>query len=109
MDVWINFKNATKWQAEGIFRCFFPAAKPASSPETSVVGISEEQEHLTIPKRKSTAPVVPSLPEEEICILAKRFADAIPDDEFSVSIGIIFHPESLIDFFDRLPPCKVIS
>lgn len=85
MDVWINFKNATKWQAEGIFRCFFPAAKPASSPETSVVGISEEQEHLTIPKRKSTAPVVPSLPEEEICILAKRFADAIPDDEFSVA------------------------
>ena len=25
MDVWVNFANATKWQAEGIFKCFFPS------------------------------------------------------------------------------------
>jgi len=26
MDVWIEFKNASKWQAEALFRNFFPAA-----------------------------------------------------------------------------------
>ncbi|KAF4610002.1 hypothetical protein D9613_010330 [Agrocybe pediades] len=24
MDVWVEFKNATKWQAEALFRNFFP-------------------------------------------------------------------------------------
>jgi chaperone BCS1 len=27
MDVWVNFTNATRWQAEGIFKCFFPSRK----------------------------------------------------------------------------------
>ncbi|TFK20759.1 P-loop containing nucleoside triphosphate hydrolase protein [Coprinopsis marcescibilis] len=27
MDVWIEFKNASKWQAEALFRNFFPAAE----------------------------------------------------------------------------------
>ena len=26
MDVWIEFKNASKWQAEALFRNFFPSA-----------------------------------------------------------------------------------
>jgi len=65
MDVWINFTHATKWQAEGLFKCFFPSKPP-------------------LPKNKRTH-VVPLLPEDEIADLAKKFADQIPEDELSVA------------------------
>jgi len=96
MDVWVNFRNATKWQAEGIFRCFFPskpssqqtaAASPSSPSPSAVVDPKDpiSQENLPVPKRKRNAILSPSLSEGEIASLAKRFADAIPDDEFSVA------------------------
>ena len=83
MDVWINFKHATKWQAEGIFKCFFPAksAAPAAAKDPKD---PTSQANLPIPKRKKAVHVIPQLSEEEISVLAKRFADAIPDEEFSV-------------------------
>ncbi|ETW78832.1 AAA ATPase [Heterobasidion irregulare TC 32-1] len=85
MDVWVNFKNATRWQAEGIFKCFFPS-KPTATPsgETSSPQDSS-QRNLPIPKRKQSSHAVPLLEEAEISELAKRFADAIPDDEMSVA------------------------
>ena len=87
MDVWINFKNATKWQAEGLFKCFFPFKKPTPPSECDSTDItpSQSQENLTLPKRKNTTPTFPALSEEELDVLAKQFADAIPDDEFSVA------------------------
>lgn len=87
MDVWINFKNATRWQAEGIFKCFFPSKKPVPPPdsESTITTPSQSQENLPLPKRKGNAPVVPVLSEEELDVLAKKFANAIPDDEFSVA------------------------
>lgn len=90
MDVWVNFKNATGWQAEGIFKCFFPS-KPTATPsgETSSPQDSS-QRNLPIPKRKQSSHAVPLLEEAEISELAKRFADAIPDDEMSVSGPIPF-------------------
>ena len=96
MDVWVNFKHASKWQAEGIFKCFFPA-KPspsnasnpssASSPSTSAKPDDETPsgEGLAESKRNKAGRSVPLLSEEEISDLAKRFADAIPEDELSVS------------------------
>jgi mitochondrial chaperone BCS1 len=85
MDVWINFKNATKWQAEGIFKCFFPAeSKPFTpSPQSSIDVLS--QENLPGSRQKKKTMIVPPLSEEELDRLAKRFAQAIPGDEFSVS------------------------
>ncbi|OCH89770.1 P-loop containing nucleoside triphosphate hydrolase protein [Obba rivulosa] len=82
MDVWVNFKHATKWQAEGIFKCFFPvknseAASSGSDPENA--------EKLAMSKRKRSTHVVPLLSEEEISELSKRFADAIPENELSVA------------------------
>ena len=59
MDIWVNFTNATKGQAECIFKRFFPTGPPA------VHG-------------------VPILEEAEIAQLARRFADAIPEGEMSV-------------------------
>lgn len=90
MDVWVNFTHATKWQAEGIFKCFFPF-KPAAS--SSPVTTSQEktdvsQQNLPIPKRKAPGHAIPVLEEDEIAVLAKRFADAIPEGELSVSLHL---------------------
>lgn len=87
MDVWINFKHATKWQAEGIFKCFFPHAPPpddapCSEPDTFSEDIS--QQNLPLPKRKHTH-AIPLLTEEEIAALAKRFGETIPENELSVA------------------------
>lgn len=93
MDVWINFTHATKWQAEGIFKCFFPHApsEPSESSEPSDDSPSSEsttpsqdasQQNLPLSKRTH---VTPLLTEEEIADLAKRFAEAIPEDELSVA------------------------
>jgi hypothetical protein len=91
MDVWVNFTNATKWQAEGIFKCFFPSRpselSPSSSNESSSVDASQKNPPGS--KRKASAHAVPILEEAEIARLAKRFADAIPEGEMSVWIGFI--------------------
>lgn len=89
MDVWVNFTHATKWQAEGIFKCFFPS-KPAALSESSTEAMPSEkldvsQQNLPLPKRKAPAHAIPVLEEVEIAELAKRFADAIPEGELSVS------------------------
>ncbi|KAG2065446.1 P-loop containing nucleoside triphosphate hydrolase protein [Suillus decipiens] len=89
MDVWVNFTHATKWQAEGIFKCFFPS-KPAgatttTSPEESFEDIDTSQKNLPLPKRKAPSHTIPVLDETEISELAKRFADAIPENELSVA------------------------
>lgn len=83
MDVWVNFTHATKWQAEGIFKCFFPS-KPSTAPTAETPASDASQQNLPLPKRKSTTHAVPLLDEAEISELAKRFADAIPEDELSV-------------------------
>lgn len=85
MDVWINFTHATKWQAEGLFKCFFPAKPSAESVELPEGGSADaSQKNLPLPKRK-TIQIVPLLAEEEIAELAKRFADQVPEDELSVA------------------------
>ena len=86
MDVWVNFTHATKWQAEGIFKCFFPF-KPstvAASSSTTTTHKDASQQNLPLPKRKAFTHAIPILTEEEISELAKRFAEAIPEDELSV-------------------------
>ena len=82
MDVWINFKNATKWQAEEIFKNFFPCKRP-EPPTPSVSQEGEVPEQKPKPKRKAYS--VPILEEAELTDLAKRFGDAIPEGEMSVS------------------------
>jgi chaperone BCS1 len=89
MDVWVNFTHATKWQAEGIFKCFFPSKPAASSstPEATSQDTTTDvsQKNLPIPKRKAPGHSIPVLEEAEIAELAKRFADAIPEGELSVA------------------------
>ena len=95
MDVWVNFTNATKWQAEGIFKCFFPCKKVAEEPETTPEVTSDKssdvaEKNLPVSKRKATAHAIPLLEENELNELAKRFADQIPDNEMSVRMNFIF-------------------
>lgn len=91
MDVWVNFTHATKWQAEGIFKCFFPS-KPAVSSSTGATSQEKtdvSQKNLPLPKRKTPGHAIPVLEEAEIAELAKRFADAIPEGELSVSLHLV--------------------
>ena len=69
MDVWVNFTNATKWQAECIFKRFFSSPPPAPTPNGALL---------------STGCPAGPWPKEEIAQLARRFADVIPEGEISV-------------------------
>ncbi|KAI6040225.1 P-loop containing nucleoside triphosphate hydrolase protein [Pisolithus marmoratus] len=137
MDVWIEFKNASKWQAEALFRNFFPSAEkddeviegdlegieipttptPSSnsstlwsrSPSFSSSSVSlalspkaqprdytpirdsidkMDQEYQPPPIEEHIAAchhAVKPLMAARLAQLAKQFADAIPEEEFSVA------------------------
>lgn len=144
MDVWVEFKNASKWQAELLFRNFFPStdeddlviegdlegielptppspSTPSSSgfsslfssaslPSTPMSSSSSmsTSESKSSPKGKSKVPAVDNslrnqaylpppvddeiaqhsakpLDGQTLARLAQEFADAIPDEEFSVA------------------------
>lgn len=52
MDVWVEFKNASKWQAEALFRNFFPSTEEDEPTEAELASIE-----LPSP---SSVPVTPS-------------------------------------------------
>lgn len=97
MDVWVNFKHATKWQAESIFKRFFPCrTKPASGAETpagdkNTQTSSNTAERFTsavsdrVNKRSKPLSNLRLLDEEELSSLAQKFAEQIPEDEISVA------------------------
>ncbi|KAJ3876011.1 P-loop containing nucleoside triphosphate hydrolase protein [Lentinula edodes] len=89
MDVWIDFKNASKWQAEALFRNFFPSceedsssgdqekkASRASTPTPASPSSPTPRQHTHSP-----APLSPSV----LSKLAQEFAQKVPDEEFSVA------------------------
>jgi mitochondrial chaperone BCS1 len=97
MDVWINFKHATQWQAEGIFKRFFPC-KPkivsgndtpmgseASAATTNPGATLSEGVNAGIKKKRTSVHAAPVLEEDELAALAKRFAEQIPENEVSVA------------------------
>lgn len=107
MDVWIEFKNASKWQSEQLFNNFFPAASADSIPPGPPPTIEEEKRAAGIPvgeheckckhpsgakqERMADGTLTPTLSPSKpldaatLAQLAKKFAAAIPDDEFSVA------------------------
>jgi len=142
MDVWVEFKNASKWQAEALFRNFFPSTdqdneviegdiegielpttlapqsptpssssqsstlwslSPSFSSSTSSLASSKDSSPQKPPRdafgAKNQAYLPPPVEEHlnafqhsakpldgiRLAQLAKMFADAIPDDEFSVA------------------------
>ncbi|CAE6373298.1 unnamed protein product [Rhizoctonia solani] len=86
MDVWVDFKNASRWQAEEIFKNFFPSKPPVTPEEEPTPEDAEEAEKKRLAnRRRDTRALVPLLDVEEISELAKRFAQHIPEDELSVA------------------------
>ncbi|KAJ8589511.1 hypothetical protein M405DRAFT_205550 [Rhizopogon salebrosus TDB-379] len=78
---------------EGIFKCFFQskpvgAASAATPPATKLSGtedIHASQKNLPQPKRKVPSHTIRVPDETELSELAKRLADAIPENELSVA------------------------
>jgi chaperone BCS1 len=106
MDVWIEFKNATKWQCEQLFNNFFPAASADSIPPGPPPSLEEEKRAAGIPvdehdsacscrhkaaERLPDGTLTPTLTPNKrldaatLAQLAKKFAASIPDQEFSVA------------------------
>ncbi|KAH9996395.1 P-loop containing nucleoside triphosphate hydrolase protein [Russula compacta] len=85
MDVWINFTNATKGQAEGLFKHFFPSKRSVSPSSSEAPSINASRKDPPRFRRKASAHTTPIFEEAEIAKLAKRFADAIPEGEISVA------------------------
>ncbi|KAJ7502638.1 hypothetical protein B0H11DRAFT_645371 [Mycena galericulata] len=144
MDVWVEFKNASKWQAEALFRNFFPSTDEdelpiddgeielPGTPQSANASTSSLWSASTLASSSSsrsnsasagngaarvpmaTAPEPPALPQfgssnkaylpppvapeivaaqhsarpldgKTLASLAKRFADSIPEGEFSVA------------------------
>lgn len=83
MDIWVNFTNATKWQAERIFKRFFPSASPVQTPNEAMSVDACTNNHPAS-TREASVRGGPTLEEAEISQLAKRFADAIPEGKMSV-------------------------
>jgi mitochondrial chaperone BCS1 len=127
MDVWVEFKNSSKWQCEALFRNFFPSSEDffatSSSAQGSEAGLEVDSD-VEIPgltcetlssspsstsvsssgapsdKDKDRSPTVdpafpPPTPSKTrsnalldpatLAQLAKAFAEAIPEGEFSVA------------------------
>ncbi|CAE6472194.1 unnamed protein product [Rhizoctonia solani] len=83
MDVWVDFKNASRWQAEEIFKNFFPCKRPEDEPKPEDAETEAKPENKR--RCRDTRALVPRLDAEEIAELAKRFAQHIPEDEMSVA------------------------
>jgi chaperone BCS1 len=109
----VDFKHASKWQAEGIFKNFFPTKPKFKKEETAALTdvspnvTSDSSAASALPSsekpkcKNPTAPTIPLLEEEELADLAKQFAAQIPEDEMSVrihssSILSLFEPESCV-------------
>jgi mitochondrial chaperone BCS1 len=78
MDVHVEFKMATRWQARELFRCFFP---PLEADEEAVVSLRSN-----VNKEKGLAtPSSPAHTQAEAEALAEQFADAVPEGQFSMA------------------------
>ena len=115
IDVWANFKHATKWQAEGIFKCFFPSkhSAPPANPVDKDKGKDNAKADANTSnmaeskrERATRTHAIPLLSEEEISDLARRFADAIPENELSVRLVYfcVGHAQSFADSRAFFPP-----
>ena len=78
MDVHLEFKMATQWQARELFRCFFP---PMESSRT--LGVDKMSEKVA--PYASAGPVTADLSREEADALAHEFADMVPAGQFSMA------------------------
>lgn len=68
MDVWIEFKNASKWQAEALFRNFFPSTDKDDEP------IEGDLEGIELPS--TPAPRSPSFNSSTLWSMSPSFSSS---------------------------------
>lgn len=54
MDVWIEFKNASKWQAEALFRNFFPSLEESAPSKVGSTPSGDELQAIDLPSPPQT-------------------------------------------------------
>ncbi|THV03121.1 P-loop containing nucleoside triphosphate hydrolase protein [Dendrothele bispora CBS 962.96] len=86
IDRSFEFTHARKWHAECIFKCFFLPCKTSSSASSSLSTNDKDASERSFPGSKHKLGHSASLVSgDEIAVLAKRFAEAIPENELSVA------------------------
>ncbi|KAF9257222.1 P-loop containing nucleoside triphosphate hydrolase protein [Marasmius fiardii PR-910] len=112
MDVWVEFKNASKWQAEALFRNFFPSVDDIESSRSSSrssrsasVASSTCSSSLPLSSRpQSVASMAPLPPPDEDVALTKEEEDEL------AKLGIqLPSPPSDISFSPSTPPPSSLS
>ena len=81
MDVWIEFRNASKWQAEALFRNFFP-----STDDDNIV-LEGELEGVVLPG-PAQSPTSPSSNTSTLWSTSPSFSSSSTDLTSSSSSGI---------------------
>lgn len=77
VSVRVSFTRATKGQAEEIFKRMYLQEPSSSSPSSEATTADADK------KEKDKKPEEPIISEAELADLAKRFADSLPEDEYS--------------------------
>ncbi|EJU03604.1 P-loop containing nucleoside triphosphate hydrolase protein [Dacryopinax primogenitus] len=86
MDVWVDFKNATSWQAERLFKNFFPyVGQKLEDGSVATIETLSLRPPTSRKKSKASARAAPVLTEAEMTELASTFAQRVPDGEMSVA------------------------
>ncbi|PPQ68406.1 hypothetical protein CVT26_006077 [Gymnopilus dilepis] len=107
MDIHVQFKLASKYQARELYRCFYlpdseaEHVKGDESPVTSDSGYGSEDEKVALSSpsdETAGSPIegvefsgyshrvrAPKLSASQVAILAAKFADAVPEREFSMA------------------------
>lgn len=109
LDLHVEFKRATKWQAEELFKRFYPveedgadsvetrrASQRESDPDTTTGGgsaekpeaVDYEQEVKDLMKgagAKQRGRKAPRLSPDQLDVLAREFSEAIPEYELSMA------------------------
>lgn len=96
MDVWVEFKNASKWQAEALFRNFFPCeeeeAVPENDPELEGLDIDVQVQD----KDGNARTYVPNEPRVKASANGKKNDERNPPLLWSLSNSIASSASSLI-------------
>jgi mitochondrial chaperone BCS1 len=88
MDVWIEFRNASKFQAEGLFRNFFPAAEEiddADMPTPSLFSTSSMSTSTLVPEAPESLPTPAATPPADD--VPKSLKDTLPSLESASALG----------------------
>lgn len=96
MDIHVEFKKATRWQAKELFRRFYPPAVSEEKKEDEVISVvsavsAVSERFKAGGNAKGGVLEKPSragqeqLTQEETDVLAERFSDVVPEGQFSMA------------------------